>query len=273
MKVGLIADLHANLPALSAVLHALTAAQVELILCAGDLVCYGAEPSAVIQTLRILNIPSVGGNYDEAIGWELPTASRTPSSPRTEPLKAAALAWTQEQITPHERLFLRNLPRRMDFVLAGKRVTLVHAGLDFTDEWVTPETPETLTALVNSVDADLLLLGHTHQAFVTEWPQQAAQSERSHTWVVNPGPVGRSLDGDTRAAYALWESDTHAVTLHRVAYDLAAEVRAIAASGMPLEIAALMAHGLRRAEQLADNALAELTGSTTGLTHAPEAMP
>ena len=110
MKLGLISDIHGNLHALEQVLLELEEQQVQLILCAGDLVCYGAFPNEVLELLRQKSIPTVLGNYDAAVAWDLPTVSSKPSSPQTEPIKLAALAWAKAQISSENVHYLRSLP-------------------------------------------------------------------------------------------------------------------------------------------------------------------
>ena len=241
MRLGLIADIHANLDALTAVLAELDRARVELIVCAGDLVCYGAFPNECLDLLRGRGIPSVLGNYDDAVAWERPAASRTPSSPATEPLKRAALRWAQREVSAYHRPILRSLPWSMEFRLHGQRIHVLHAGPEYLDEWLSPEQPERLAALAHTTNAELIVLGHTHQPFV--WRDQT-------TTIVNPGAVGRSLDGDARAACAIWDSATREATLMRVTYDVDAAAEAIAHSGMPAELGALLRHGARRVEEL-----------------------
>jgi putative phosphoesterase len=253
MIIGLIADIHGNLQALSTVLRELYAQQVDLILCAGDLVCYGAHPNHVIAMLRQCAIPCVTGNYDAAVAWDLPTAARKASSPQTEPLKQAALEWTKRDIHSKHRDYLRSLPWSMTFVLGGQRIHLLHAGPHFLDEWVTPDEPEVLGQLAATVEADVVVLGHTHHAFVHR--SRTVQGEE--TLFVNPGAVGRALDGDTRAAYALFDTVTGRAQLCRIPYDLEIAVQAVFRSGMPTGVALLMQHGARRIEQLAPATLAK----------------
>jgi len=251
MRLGLIADIHANLDALIAVLAELDRARVDLILCAGDLVCYGAFPNECLDLLRARGIPSVAGNYDDAVAWDRETASRAPSSPATEgstslpgrpePLKRAALRWAQREISTFHRPILRGLPWSMSFRLDEQRVHILHAGPEHLDEWLSPEQPERLAALADAAHAELLVLGHTHQQFV--W-------QRGATTIVNPGAVGRSLDGDPRAAYAVWDTQTREATLMRLEYDVAAAAAAIAHSGMPPAIGTLLKQGARRVEEM-----------------------
>lgn len=244
MKLGLIADIHGNLQALEAVLEALGREGVDLVLCAGDLVAYGANPNAVIGRLRDEGIPSVTGNYDDAAAWGRPTASEKRSSPLTEPLKQAALAWTQGVLRDDHRRYLKGLPWQLDYRLDGQKLSLLHAGLSALDAWVTPDTPDALGLLAETIQADVVVLGHTHQAFTCR---------HGGTLFINPGAVGRALDGDPRAAYAILELDTLSVTHHRVTYNLEGAVAAIQRSDMPSGIAQLVRHAARRIEEVTDD--------------------
>jgi putative phosphoesterase len=270
MKIGIMADIHGNLHALTRVLEAFDAQEVNVILCAGDLVCYGAYPNEVLNLLRRRGITSVIGNYGAAVAWDYPSASRYPSSPATEPLKRHALAWTKQHISPENLRYLQALPRMFDYRQNGLRIRVLHASPDYLDETISPEQPEDLEDLAIRLPADVIVLGHTHHAYVhacdrsflsNGWlpiGSDGASIEQTslnggwhnQTLFINPGAVGRSLDGDTQAAYAILDTDTGDVSLQRVGYDVAAAAQAIAESGMPSSIAALVRHGVRRIEQV-----------------------
>ena len=241
MKLGLISDVHGNVQALKAVLHSLEEDRAEFVICAGDLVAYGANPSQVIKLLRDRAIPCVAGNYDFAVAHDLETASRIPSSPTNEPIKRAALEWAREHTSSIDKRFLGSLPWRMDFVIDGLHVGMVHAGLEYLDARYTPNEPEAMYSLYNRVQTDVVVMGHSHLSFTYR---------ASAGLMVNPGSVGRSLNGDTRAAYAVLDTNTLEVAHRRVRYDLRGAVRAIEKSGMPLEIARLVEHGARRIEDV-----------------------
>lgn len=249
MKIGLISDIHGNLQALTKVLDELHSRHIDLILCAGDLVCYGAHPNRVIDTLVAAGITSVTGNYDTAVGWELPTASSKPSSTLTEPVKQAALEWTQHRITAHNRRYLRSLPWSMRYRLGEVTICVLHAGLQQLDEWYPKEDAEKMHQLADAVDADVLVIGHTHQQFV----QQVRTNLGRSTLVVNPGAVGRSLDGDNRAAYAVLDTQDCTVELMRTSYEINIAIQAIVNGGMPVEVADLIFHAARRVEDLPEN--------------------
>jgi predicted phosphodiesterase len=228
------------------VLQVLYAAKVDLILNAGDLVGYGAHPNSVIQLLRSSGIQSVVGNYDEAVAWDLPRASRTPSSPTNEPLKQAALDWAKVRTSSEAKYYLRGLPLQLEYKLDDWRIQVIHAGLDYTDEWFTPDEPQQMAVLAARTSGDLVVLGHTHRAFTYECNNGRGRK----TLFINPGAVGRALDGDTRAAYAIFDTERGEVQLNRVEYDLEMAVQSIERSGMPAEIAQMVRLGLRRVEQL-----------------------
>jgi putative phosphoesterase len=244
MKLGLISDIHGNLQALEAVLAALETHNVDLIVCAGDLVCYGANPNEVVQLCKEKNITCVTGNYDDAVAWNKRSASRKPSSPRNETLKLAALEWTKQHVLRETKDYLKSLPWRLEYQFTDKYITVLHASLNYLDEWVSPELPRSLEKLSKRVVADVIIVGHTHQAFTHEYHRRL---------VVNPGAVGRSLDGNTTASFAVLNLPEMKVELFRVSYNLAVTLNAIRKSGMPLEIATLLQHGARRIEEV-DNA-------------------
>ncbi|MDQ3250568.1 MAG: metallophosphatase family protein [Chloroflexota bacterium] len=254
MKIGLIADIHGNIQALTAVLAQLYAAQVDMVLCAGDLVGYGAHPNAVIELLRSCGIPSVAGNYDAAVAWQWPQASRHPTSPATECLQQAALDWVKQTVHSKHKDYLRSLQLAMQYRLDNLSLHILHAGPNHLDEWVTPDQSDDLVHLAACIKADVVILGHTHTAFVHE----SVGYMGNKTLFINTGAVGRALDGDTRAAYAIFDTVSRQVTLKRVAYDLEIAVRAVMNSGMPVEIALLLQHGVGCLEQIPQMPLAML---------------
>jgi putative phosphoesterase len=241
LKIGLIADIHANLPALDQVLAALARQAVDVVLCAGDLLCYGAQPNETLWNLRNLSIACVVGNYDQALAYDLPRASRKSSSPANDEIKQAALEWARSQLDPQHKRYLRGLPWIWQAKLDGLAVAMMHASLDTLDEALGPETPAALLELEDRLAADVIVLGHTHHPYTYRG--------RSALFI-NPGAVGRALDGDVRASYAIIETMNCEVRLERVAYNLAETVDSIEASGMPRMIGELLRRGARSPDEV-----------------------
>lgn len=243
IKIGLIADIHGNIQALEAVLAQLSA--MDVILCAGDVVAYGANPNAVIARLKDAGIPSVAGNYDDAVAWDRAKASRKPSSARNEPLKQAALEWCKQAIRADSKQYLRGLPWRLHYRWAGKRLSVIHAGLDFLDEWLVPEEEALLAEVETRLQSDVVVLAHSHRPFSVTVQD---------TLFINPGAVGRALDGDVRASYVILDLPSLELRHHRVSYTISESLEAIRRShlpnGMARDIALLIKHGARRIEDI-----------------------
>ncbi len=244
MKLGLIADIHANIEALDAVIAHLEAQAVDLIICAGDLVAYGANPNRVIERLKEKGITSVAGNYDDAVAWNKPKASRKASSKLNEPLKQAALEWSKAIIRPENKAYLKSLPWHIQYQFKGKSISILHAGLKHLDDWLEPENEALFANLADKLKSDVVVLAHTHRAFEFKY---------KNTLFINPGAVGRSLNGDTRAACATLTLNTLKPQFYLLEYDLAAAIEAIRKTEMPRGIALLVSKGARRIEEVRTN--------------------
>ena len=232
MRLLIISDVHANTWALWAV--EADAGPVDHILFAGDAVNYGPDPSRSIQWLQQHEVIGVRGNHDHAVAFSLDPKA----SPAKQPLALAMRDWTRDQLDPTQTGWLLKLPRTLTCHVGGQRVALVHAapGNPLYDYRLTPNCDERLlNELVGAVDADLLIVGHTHLPIV-----------RSHgsMQIVNPGSVGQPLDGDPRAAYAIWEDGR--VTLRRVEYDRLEVLAALSSLPLPRHMIDDLARTLER---------------------------
>jgi putative phosphoesterase len=205
MRILLISDIHANPWALWAV--EADAGPVDHILFTGDAVNYGPDPARCIQWLEQHEVIGVRGNHDHAVAF----AVDPKASPSKEPLALAMRNWTRDHLDPVQIGWLLQLPRELDCIAGGAKLVLVHGtpADPLYDYRLRPDCPESLLdELISGVKADVLMVGHTHLPLL-----------RSHgsLKIVNPGSVGQPLDGDPRAAYALWEDGE--VTLRRIEYD------------------------------------------------------
>jgi putative phosphoesterase len=205
MRLLLISDLHANPWALHAV--ARDAESFDEVLCAGDVVNYGPDPKRTMSWLRSNAAITVRGNHDHAVAFGIDPKA----SPAKRELSLEMCQWTRDQLDPFESGWLLSLPRRIARNIGGANFVIVHGTpVDpLYDYRLTPDASnELLEELTIGVKADVLLVGHTHLPLI-----------RRHRrfQIVNPGSVGQPLDGDPRAAYAIW--DDGEIQLHRVAYD------------------------------------------------------
>ncbi len=236
MKVAVIADVHANLPALDAVLRHAAAQGAGEIWNLGDSVGYGPFPEATIQRLRAEEALSIAGNYDLKVLKTPRKLDRWRQS--KDPLKLQGFVWTHAQLSAASRDWLASLPRQRRLKIDKLRLLLVHGSPARDEEPVDDSTPDRrLRELAEVARARLILCGHAHR------PSER-RSDGVHFF--NAGSVGLPADGDPRACYGLLQHRQGVLQLthHRVEYDVERTVAALRAAELPDAFAAMLRRGL-----------------------------
>jgi len=231
VRVAIITDIHANLPALEASLAAIDAMDVDRIHCGGDLVGYGTRPNEVCALIAQRGIPTIYGNYDYAIARDLEDCGCAYVTKHDRELGDLSVAWTLAHTNVRSKDFMRRLPFDLRFDMGGLRLRLVHGSPRKVNEYLFEEKPASLyERLAGLADCDVLVFGHTHKPWIRTY---------GGVLFVNCGSVGKPKDGDPRAAFALLELANGRVdaSIHRVAYDVGAVADEVAASGLPVEYA------------------------------------
>jgi putative phosphoesterase len=222
VPLAILSDVHGNLHALQAVWADIERQQPDAVFCLGDLVGYGAFPNEVVDFHRARSIPTVMGNYDEGVGFDLDECGCAYRTPEERKRGDRSLRWTQEHTTPENKTFLRGLPRqlRMDGLL------LVHGSPRRINEYLYEDRPtETFERIAQREGPGIIAFGHTHLPYL---------KQVGATWFVNAGSVGRPRDGDTRAGYVLVTPGAATpCEFRRVPYDAAQAAAAVGASGLP----------------------------------------
>jgi putative phosphoesterase len=196
----LLADIHANLPALSAVLDDIP--PVEAIVCLGDVVGYYANPNEVCALMRERKIPSVRGNHDAYVLGDL--------SPNRDRVAAYRTDWTRQVLAADNMAWLRSLPTSLEFRWGKTAVSLRHANPWDEEQYLYPDSELNKIEIARN---EFLALGHTHIPMLR--PCGAG-------FVVNPGSVGQPRDCNPRASYAILDCETGIVDFRRTDYDVAA---------------------------------------------------
>jgi predicted phosphodiesterase len=250
MRLALISDIHANLPALRAVLDDIGGRpEVAGTYHLGDLVGYAPWPNETVALLRERGIPGIAGNYDSTVAADYAHCGCRYEDPRQEALSHESYAWTRARVTPETKRFLGSLPFRLDLRprgghLPGPKVVLVHGTPTLNTLYWTADRPGDfclkMAEHAGARPGDVIGFGHTH----VPWHREVGGIH-----FVNTGSVGRPKDGDWRAGYVLLgvTGDVPAVELVRVEYDLDEAMGAIRASGLPDDFAAYLATGGRPA--------------------------
>lgn len=237
-QITVFGDIHANMPALKAVLADIEARQLKNLYCLGDLAGYGTFPNEVIAAIQERHIPTIMGNYDLGVGHDSDDCGCAYTEPTAEALGKRSIAWTNAHTTAVNKTYLRSLGDKIRLQLGNLKVVLVHGSPRKVNEYLFADRPEkSLFRLLDMVQADVLVCGHTHL------PYHRILSDGRH--VINAGSVGKPKDGDPRAGYLTLAAtgSNLAVDFIRVDYDVETAAQAIEASTMPHEYAAMLRYG------------------------------
>ena len=246
MRYAIISDIHANLPALRAVLADIDArSDVDAIYHLGDLTGYAPWPNEVVSLLRERAIPGVSGNYDSTVATDYKHCGCRAETPRDEELSHLSFEWTRTHVTRETKKYLGSLPFRIDIRpfgghMSGPTITLVHGNQTLNTVYITEDRPdsflEKMGASLGAKPEDVICFGHTHKP----WQRVVIGIQ-----FVNAGSVGRPKDGDPRACYVLLTVGGAGVRVEfvRVAYDIEEAARAIIASDLPSEFAEVLRSG------------------------------
>jgi putative phosphoesterase len=236
MRIGIISDIHGNLPALEAVLQDLRPKGLDALYCLGDLVGYAAFPNEVTERIRAEGIPTIMGNYDDGVGFDRDECGCAYRDPGEKERGDRSLMWTRARVTPDNKAFLRELVKEIRVEAEGKRVLMVHGSPRKMNEYLFEDRPiSSFQRIAASSAADIIVFGHTHKPYT---------KRVDGVLFVNAGSVGKPKDGDWRACYAILEpAAIEPVQFVRVPYDLPAVTAAIRASDLPHEFATDLERG------------------------------
>ena len=242
MRILVISDVHANYPALEAVLK--DAGKTDETWCLGDLVGYGPDPNMVIERVRQLTpLTCILGNHDVAVLGRMALEAFNGDARRS-------LTWTENVMSADAMDFLQTLPQTPK--VRGD-VTLTHGSpRDPIWEYVL----NTLSARLNfdHFDTPLCFVGHTHVQCIFQSDKNKDRITMGITKVgvpisltqraiINPGSVGQPRDRDPRAAYAIYDSEAKTWEACRVEYDIAEVQQRIREAGLPEKHAVRLADG------------------------------
>lgn len=241
--LAILSDIHANLPALEAVVADIRRRGGQQILAAGDLVGYGPWPATCIDYIRGAGITSVAGNYDVGVGADLPSCGCAYRSPEQERSGAVSLAWTQGAVSQAQKRWLAGLPRVLE--VHGEDGTpiavIFHGSTRRVNEYLYANRPEeSLLRLLTPERAPVAVCGHTHIPYTRKLP--------GNRLLVNCGSAGRPKSGRPLGSYVFlsWAHGTSVlpeVTIVEVPYQHERASGAVLASGLPTEFARLLLTG------------------------------
>ncbi|HUG14369.1 MAG TPA: metallophosphoesterase family protein [Thermomicrobiales bacterium] len=224
MRIGVLSDVHGNLPALTAVLDDIDArGQYDELVAAGDHCLNGPDPADALDTVHERCASVLIGNTDRDI------VDGGTSDPELGEKKRASIQWTRDALGGDRIRALADL--RFDRRITapdGSALLVVHANPIDVDRHIFPDmADDDLAALVEGVDADVLAFGHLHIPFTREFHGLT---------LANIAACGLPRDGDRRAAWGefTWTAANRwTCVTHRVEYDYGATVLRMLECGMP----------------------------------------
>ncbi|MBI4540957.1 MAG: metallophosphoesterase family protein [Gemmatimonadetes bacterium] len=246
MSIALISDVHANRPALEAVLADIAGRDgITATFHLGDLVGYAPWPDETVALLREAEITGLAGNYDSTVATDYQHCGCKYEDPRQEELSHISYEWTRRHVSPATKGVLGALPFRLDVRISGghqsgSTLILVHGTPTLNTVYWTEDRPDSfcvkMAGIAGAKAGDVIAFGHTHKP----WHRQI---EGIH--FLNTGSVGRPKDGDWRAGYVLLDVAAGRVRpeIVRVEYDLERAMRGIRASELPHEFADFLRTG------------------------------
>lgn len=243
MRYGIIADIHGNLEAFSAVLEDIErGGGVDELLCLGDTVGYGPDPHGCIELLRRQRHICVAGNHDLGAIGRTNTAFFNPDA-------AAACRWTGEQLSEEDIAYLASLPTTFE----KEGFTLVH-GSPREPVWEYVISISIAEESFGFFSSPYCLVGHAHIPLIFRDEEGTCTFSRFSPnvklllgkirLIINPGGVGQPRDGDPRASYAVYDQETDMVKLYRVEYDIKTTQDKMMRHEMPIPLVVRLAQGL-----------------------------
>lgn len=208
MKFALLSDIHGNVEALKAVVNAAQDESVSGFLIAGDIIGYYFRTNEVLNLISSINAKVIRGNHEDLFEeWLQDKEKRIDLQKKY----GNSFLYNQDRLSKEQKKYLKELPVKIEEIINGKTVLVCHGSPWDSNEYVYPDCAPEKTSRFFAQNKDLVVFGHTHYPVLWEKKRQI---------VVNPGSVGQPRDRKGGACWALWDSESHTVSLHRTFYDV-----------------------------------------------------
>jgi putative phosphoesterase len=224
-KILLLGDIHANYPALEAIIKYIQPDRFDWIVNTGDFTVYSTFPNETIQWFRKREKAiCIVGNTDRKI-LRILKGKKLKKPKKNE--KRVMYFWTSENLLPENIAYLKSLPPKTDFTVGRFRIGVFHGTLEDPDEELGPSSPESrFQQLAKDSPYRVQIMGHSHMPYYRI-------VDGIH--FINPGSVGRMFDGDPRTSFAILKisSDKIAVEHFRIPYAVEAVIADLKIQKLP----------------------------------------
>lgn len=251
MRIAIVTDIHANRQAWEAVLADIRHVGADAILCLGDVVGYGPQPAAVLDSVRNAADAILLGNHEAAICGRFPAEEFNDAARR-------AIEWTASQLSAEDTRFFLDLP----YTGKVEGFAISHSGLFEPEEFYYIEEPDDAESSFGIGDFALTFFGHTHipanfrldpaTGRIEHLPATDFVLTPGRRHIVNAGSVGEIRTGATTACYCLLDLEAGAVRFRHVPFDIAAyraDLEASSLSRRPMFLLAYEGHTITESEK------------------------
>ncbi|MCL5276768.1 MAG: metallophosphatase family protein [Deltaproteobacteria bacterium] len=235
MRIAVIADIHGNLEALSAVIADLKESLPDVVISLGDVVGYGADPQECCDIVREAAQRNIMGNHDAAAAGVLDTAFFNDDA-------REAIQWTRGQISEPAVSWLRS----SSYTFGYEDMLFSHGSP------VNPEEFDYVMTIGNVEKAfyafgakyKIFFVGHSHRRFTVSQKMQGDEApvvdcsdtvavEEQRRYIISVGSVGQPRDRDSTASYGILDTDRRLYTVKRLRYAIKTARDKIIKAGLP----------------------------------------
>lgn len=218
MKLAVIADIHANLAALHAVVADLEAWHPDVVVVAGDIINRGPRPAECFEFVKEKETRAgwllLGGNHEDyviSLAEELLDTRHPVSARRYATFQP--VYWTSKKVMSNLNELKALSFQQVLTAPNGTEARVVHASMRGNRDGIYAGTSDQTLAEQIAPPVPLFCVGHTHRSLIRTL---------NSTLVVNVGSVGLPFDGDTRATYGRlqWQKNGWQAEIRRVNYDM-----------------------------------------------------
>ena len=224
-KILLLGDIHANFPALDAIISYIRPERFDWIVNTGDFTVYSTFPNETIEWFRERkNAICIRGNTDRKV-LRILNGKKLKKPGKNE--KRVMYFWTAENLHPENITYLQSLGKQTEITLGGVRIGIFHGTLEDPDEELFPTAPENrFRQLAGDSVYQVQIMGHSHVPYYK-------RVDGVH--FINPGSVGRPFDGDPRTSFAILKvaSGKIAVEHFRIPYAVEDVVKGLKEHKLP----------------------------------------
>ena len=213
MKIAVVSDIHSNLEALTEVLKEIESIKVDAIYCLGDIVGYGPQPNECIDLIKSVTDKVVVGNHDSAVINQ--TDMMLFNSYARE-----STEWTRRMITDENYEYLLKLPLK----ISENDLLFVHSTPLIPEDWNYILTQHSAEKHFNYFTEQACFIGHSHR------PEMFRSID--DRLIINVGSVGQPRDGNSKASFVVYGTDSGEYELIRKEYDIKSVYKNIVKAGL-----------------------------------------